>query len=368
MKHSNQDILNRIRKARLKPPDTLTMMITGGCNLSCSHCLLDCQPDTEARPVSTETLLKRIGAFADLGGKQIHIAGGEPLCHPEWYPILAYCCKQTGFLEVCLQTNATLLSRSRADKLNTLPAEKIIVQVSLDGSSAATHDCVRGSGAFQLAMDGIRRLVDVGLGERTRIAFTEMVHNFDDLPALLEMVDRLGIAGVISGTLLKGGRAARNDRVAPPDPSQYRDLILRYERDDRFRELYHQYGNIAAVEWHRGMSTPHTKVCTCIETPFIDADGWIYPCVMLPAEKYAVKLEDDKSLAATIVESLPLWAELPQMEMRRQAELIPCRDCPGKQHCLGGCMGRAYSAAGDFMAVEDRCALRKAVYCRPPLS
>jgi radical SAM protein with 4Fe4S-binding SPASM domain len=366
MIHSNQDIISRISKAGLNPPDTLTMMITGGCNLSCSHCLLDCQPDTESRPVSTQILLKRIGAFAELGGKQIHIAGGEPLCHPDWHPTLAFSCKQTGFQEVCLQTNATLLSRGRVEKLKTLPAEKIIIQVSLDGSSAATHDRVRGAGAFQFAMDGIRRLVNVGLGKQTRIAFTEMAHNFDDLPALLEMAHRLGIGGLISGSLLKGGRAARNDRIALPTPSQYRDLIIRYERDHQFRELYHKYGNIAAVEWHRGMSTPHTKVCTCIENPFIDADGWIYPCVMLAAEKYAVKLEDDSSLAATIIESLPLWAELPQIEKRRQADLIPCRDCPGKTHCLGGCMGRAYAASGDFVAVEDRCALRKAVYCRPP--
>jgi radical SAM protein with 4Fe4S-binding SPASM domain len=361
---ANQDILDRIRQAELKPPDALTLMITNGCNLSCCHCLLDCQPNTESRPVATQILLKRIEEFANLGGKQIHIAGGEPLCHPDWYQILAVCCRQPGFQEVCLQTNATLLSQTRIEKLKTLPPEKIIIQVSLDGSNAATHDRVRGPGAFQLAMDGIRRLLGVGLGERTRIAFTEMRHNYNDLPDLLDMVDRLGIGGLISGTLLKGGRAARNDGIAPPEPSQFRDLILRYARDPQFRERYHKHGNIAAIEWHKGMGTANTKVCACIENLFLDAGGRLYPCVMMLAEKYAVQLAKDQSLATSILESLPLWAELPQIDIRRQTELTTCQECPGKEHCLGGCTGRAFSTFGDFMAVEDRCALRKAVYCQ----
>jgi radical SAM protein with 4Fe4S-binding SPASM domain len=172
------------------------------------------------------------------------------------------------------------------------------------------------------------------------------------------------MGGLISGTLLMGGRAARNDRIAPPLPAQYRNLIDLYERDPRFRERYRRRGNIAAIEWHRGMSTPNNKVCTCIEELFIDADGWIYPCVMMLAEKYAVRLAKDKSLGASILESLSLWAELPQIARRRQAELKDCRDCPGKEHCRGGCIGRAFSASGDLMAVEDRCALRKAVYSR----
>jgi radical SAM protein with 4Fe4S-binding SPASM domain len=366
MKKSNNEVLRRIGKVGFNPPEALTLLITNGCNLHCRHCLLDCRSHTEIGPVSTQILLRRIKEFAALGGKQIRIAGGEPLCHPDWHTILEFCCRQTGFEEVCLQTNATLLTQNRIRKLLELPAEKLIIQISLDGAGAFIHDYIRGPGSYELTVKGIRRLVDLGLGERVRIAFTEMAHNYNDLPALLEMVDRLGIGGLVSGTLLRGGRAAKRDRVALPVPSQYRDLISRYFIDDRFRELYDRRGNIAAIEWRKGMSTPNANVCTCLKNLFIDANGLLYPCVMMLAQKYAVKVGNDKSLGELIAESLLLWAELPQIGLRRQTELKYCRDCPGKNHCLGGCIGRAYSVSGDFMAVEDRCALRRAVYCWQP--
>jgi radical SAM protein with 4Fe4S-binding SPASM domain len=356
------DTIQRIRDTGLNPPEALTLLVTGGCNLHCRHCLLDCESHNEVEPVPTEILLKRIKEFAALDGKQIFIAGGEPLCHPDWYQLLEFCCRYTDFQEVCVQTNATLLTHRRVSALLELPTDKLFVQVSLDGASTETHDYVRGPGTYERSIMGIRLLVEAGLGERTRIAFTEMFHNFEDLPPLLEMVDRLGIARLVSGTLLKGGRAARSDRILLPVPSQYRNLITRYRRDNRFKDLYHRRGNIAAIEWHNGMSLPNTNVCTCIKNLFIDANSWMYPCVMMPAEKYAVKAIHNRSLGRLIIDSLPLWAELPKIGKRRQAELKLCRDCPGKNHCLGGCMGRAYSVSDDLMAVEDRCTLRRAVY------
>lgn len=360
------DTIQRIRDTGLNPPEALTLLVTGGCNLHCRHCLLDCRSHTEVEPVPTEILLKRISEFAALGGKQIFIAGGEPLCHPDWYQLLAFCCRHTDFQEVCVQTNATLLTPSRVGALLELPMDKLFVQVSLDGASTETHDHVRGPGTYELSTKGIRLLVEAGLGERTRIAFTEMHHNFEDLPTLLEMVDRLGIGMLTSGTLVKGGRALRSDRLSPPAPSQYRELINRYHEDDRFKNLYHRRGNIAAIEWHNGMSIPSANVCTCIKNLFIDANGWMYPCVMMSAEKYAVKVVNDRSLGELIIESLPVWAELPQIDALRRTKLKFCQNCQGKNHCLGGCMGRAYTAHGNLMEVEDRCALRKAVYCWHP--
>jgi hypothetical protein len=57
-----------------------------------------------------------------------------------------------------------------------------------------------------------------------------------------------------------------------------------------------------------------------------------------------------------------LWAHIKRISQRRSTELAACQECPGKAHCAGGCMGRAYAAHGDPMTVEDRCQLRKAVY------
>jgi hypothetical protein len=54
--------------------------------------------------------------------------------------------------------------------------------------------------------------------------------------------------------------------------------------------------------------------------------------------------------------------ELPDLNYKRSTKLEKCKLCLGKKHCARGCMGRAYTSAGDFMAVEDRYELRKIIY------
>jgi MoaA/NifB/PqqE/SkfB family radical SAM enzyme len=82
----------------------------------------------------------------------------------------------------------------------------------------------------------------------------------------------------------------------------------------------------------------------------------------LPIDKLAAKDVFHRPLYEVLFEALSLWAELPDLNRRRSVELEACKNCPGKLHCAGGCMGRAYATTGDFMNVEDRCALRKSVY------
>ena len=83
---------------------------------------------------------------------------------------------------------------------------------------------------------------------------------------------------------------------------------------------------------------------------------------MLPVDKYAGDSVHHRPLDEVLMEALPTWGELPKLNRRRSLELEACKECPGRLHCAGGCMGRAYAASGDFMNVEDRCALRRSVY------
>ncbi len=87
---------------------------------------------------------------------------------------------------------------------------------------------------------------------------------------------------------------------------------------------------------------------------------------MLPAEHLAVKNVYQRPLDDVLLEGLSLWAELSDLHYRRSVELETCKNCPGKQHCAGGCMGRAYTSTMNFMNVEDRCELRKEVYSWKP--
>jgi radical SAM protein with 4Fe4S-binding SPASM domain len=74
----------------------------------------------------------------------------------------------------------------------------------------------------------------------------------------------------------------------------------------------------------------------------------------------------EQSLVSAIDKMLPKWGDLPQISRTRSIALETCKDYPGRLHCGGGCMGRAYAAYGNIMMVEDRCELRKAVYGSRP--
>lgn len=362
MNAKKNDLRHRIIGAGLRPPKMLMLSITNGCNLQCRHCWLDCRLHDKTPPVPTKTLLRVIRDFAFLGGTRISITGGETLTHPDWYKILAFSCSQPGFREVCLQTNGTLLTTVEVNALVSLQFRGLSIQVSLEGATEETHDHVRGAGSFDRTMRGLRLLSEAGLGKKTCVAFTEMQHNFEELPYLLELLDSLGIGLLVSGTLVLGGRAKHTDQLALPKPSQYGNLLELYQIDPRFRTQYKKLGNIAALAWYTGKSNPSGQVCTCIENPFITADGLMYPCVMFLSDEFAARDVHVRPLDEVIMEALPLWAELPKISLRRSEELKACQGCPGRLHCAGGCMGRAYAAHGILMTVEDRCALRKAVY------
>ncbi len=355
-------VLSHISRSGLRYPRMVTIMITRGCNLQCRHCWPQSRPHDSTSPVPKDTIMRLILECANLGVEDICLTGGEPLTHPAWFEILAFSCRQPGLKRVRLQTNATLMTKAEIKALHSISFKGLLVQVSLEGATAKTHDLVRGSGSFDRAFRGLKLLAESGLGKQTIVAFTEMHHNFGELPRLLEILDSLGISGLISETLVRAGRAVRTDQMELPTPSQYRELLKRYHFDAQFRERYKKLGNIAALEWLAGRSNSLAPGCICIETPYINADGQMYPCVMLPLEKYMAHGVHNRTLEDVIIEALPLWAELPGLNHRRSVELNECKKCPDRLHCAGGCMGRAYAATGNPMSVEDRCTLRKTVY------
>jgi radical SAM protein with 4Fe4S-binding SPASM domain len=297
-----------------------------------------------------------------LGGEGVRITGGEPLSHPGWLDLLRFAC-DTGFRTVAMQTNAMLFRDEHVAALKEMNCPGLSLQISLDGACARTHDLVRGKDAFRKALEGIRRLADGGLAQCISIFFTEMRHNLEEIPALLELADSLGIGSVTTGSLVLFGRAANESSVAPPAPEQYMRLLYRYETDPRFRQLYEKIGTTAPLEWQKGDS-PRMECCTFVENPYLTPGGSLYPCVLCHADEFAVTGVFDKGLVAAFTEGAPLWSSLLRTSHRRASTIAECRECPGQSNCAGGCMGRAWGSCGDFLAADDRCELRRKIYRR----
>jgi len=350
----------------LRPPRMLTLAITGDCNLRCRHCWVDAGPAPAAPGLPLQALRRVVKEYVAIGGSGLRITGGEPLCHPGWLELLRLA-RALGLRRLALQTNAMLLGDGDVAALRELDFPGLTIEISLDGATAQSHDLVRGEGAFVQALAGVRRLVDGGLARRVALFFTEMRHNLEEFPALLELAAGLGVTSVSAGTLVRGGRAATDAHLFPPSRDQYLRLLQRQAEDRCFRELYAAIGTMAALEWRRG-DAPRTDACTFVENPYLDPAGRLYPCLMCRTDEFSVAGVDVKGLASALVEGAPLWVSLARLSRQRSAVNPACRECPGARLCAAGCMGRAWGSCGDLLAPDDRCSLRRTIYRQGPSS
>lgn len=354
------DAIHQLKQAGLRRPKTVTLAITGACNLACSHCFVRAGESASPDHVPLGTVRRLVTESAELGSDGIRITGGEPLCHPHWLAIIKFS-RSLGFKTVSLQTNAMLLTDEQVAALSELDFPGLSIQVSLDGVRPRTHDLVRGDGAFSGALQGIMKLVQAGLGRRISIFFTEMRHNLAEIPELLAFADKIGVGSVVAGAMVICGRATESSLLAPPEVEQYLSLLERYDRDDHFRETYAKIGTLAALEWRAGDAV-RQECCTFLENPYLTPSGRLYPCLLCHSDEFSVTGVFEKGLIASVFEGAPLWSSLLAIS-RSRCEAIPeCLDCPGKICCAGGCMGRAWGSCGSLLAADDRCEVRRAVY------
>ncbi len=356
-------LLGKIAEAGLLPPKRLTIALTTECNLQCQHCWLECpRIDQNPERVRVKPLQKLLAEFIALGGEELCITGGEPLTHPDWLRILSACCAQPEINRVILQTNGTLLNEPLAGTLAGEEFRKLSFQISLDGCSESTHDLIRGAGSLKRALRGLRCLAQAGFGAKTTIAFTEMRHNFTEFPELMEIAEHLGISKVVGLPLINSGCAEQSEIAVLPTEEQYLAILARYDGDKIFRARYEKLGNLAAIEWLKGISTSVHAGCCFLENPYVTAAGLLFPCVMLQVNGFAGRGVYSRSLLEVISDAIPLWRDLMQVSKARATDMACIESCDEGRHCGGGCLARAYLPDRNLAAREDRCALRRAVY------
>ena len=139
---------------------------TPACNLSCSHCYAAYAG--EQKVLSTEQALAVIDDLAAFGAPVLLFSGGEPFARPDIRTLAAYA-KEKG-LRVTFSTNGTLVDDATADWLHDLGVA--YVGISIDGTEAIHDAFRRRPGAYQLALDAIRRLRARGVKVGLRVTMT----------------------------------------------------------------------------------------------------------------------------------------------------------------------------------------------------
>ena len=185
------------------PPDRVSVNVTLRCNLTCTMCTT-CY---DAPELSTDEIKGIIDQTADWGVEVFNPLGGEPFIRTDMEELLAYAV-QRGFY-VTVTTNGTLLTEKRARKLAAIPADRLHINLSLDGAERS-NDVVRGRGMWARAIRGYERLraADAEAGNsRRKILANTILHaaNLDHFEAVLDEQAALGFDGVRILNLFRQG-------------------------------------------------------------------------------------------------------------------------------------------------------------------
>ncbi len=172
----------RGRKAlSLERLSELWIHLTDECNLRCRHCLFEtCQGS--GRSLAPDRILSLVEEAYGIGCRLVCFTGGEPLVYRGFTGLVRSLLSRHDDLQVAVLTNGTLIP-ARVGELEQLDANRLHFQVSLDGPEA-THDNLRGRGAFKKTEAALRDLVAGNIP-----CSIAMAANRENAPAMEEVVE-----------------------------------------------------------------------------------------------------------------------------------------------------------------------------------
>jgi len=215
-----------------KPP-IVVWNCTQRCNLRCVHCYARAQDKVYHGEMTTEEGKTFIQGLAEFGVPVILFSGGEPTLRKDLIELAAWA-KQLGIRPV-LSTNGTLITAQLAKEIAQIGFGE--VGVSIDGIGAANDEFRGQEGAFDAALNGIRQLV--ALDQRVSLRLTMTRHNFQELPAIFDLVEREGVNRVCFYHLTYAGRGSdiRAEDVSHAETREMVDLIIERTLDMHQRGL-----------------------------------------------------------------------------------------------------------------------------------
>jgi len=166
--------------------------LTRACDLACRHCRADAMPERAPDELTTEECERVLRDLATAASPrlQVILTGGDPLKRPDLVALVRY---GVGLgLGVAVAASATpALTLARVQELKT--AGVSAMSLSLDGSSPARHDAIRGVlGCFGWTLVAAQRIVSAGIP--LQINTLVCAETEPDLEDTGRLVARLGAA------------------------------------------------------------------------------------------------------------------------------------------------------------------------------
>lgn len=209
-------IIPRIKQQRLL--HDVTLELTYGCNLDCFYCYND--RDKVGKLLSLAQYRTLLEDLASMETLFLMLSGGEPMLHPHFFEIGAMT-RELGFV-TRIRTNGHSLGRRNAKRLRD-EVEPYMVEVSLHGADAATHDRqTRVAGSFDRLVANLRGALEIGL--RCNVVTTPTAWNEHQIDEMFALCDSLGVLLRFQGPVAPRDNGDTEPLIIQPSPSVWEEI------------------------------------------------------------------------------------------------------------------------------------------------
>ena len=318
-------------KHGLDAPICLTWEITYACNLACVHCLSS-SGQRDPRELTTAEAKRVLDELHDLQVFYINIGGGEPMVRRDFFELVEYAIGRG--IGVKFSTNGAYID---ADKARCLTAmDYLDIQISLDGTDAATNDAVRGTGSYDLAIRAMDHLRDAGFVERNgpfKISVVVTRHNVDQLDEFKALADSYG-AQLRVTRLRPSGRGVDSWHDLHPTNAQQRQIYNWLMAHGENVLTGDSFFHLNAL----GDSLPGLNMCgagrvVCL----IDPIGDVYACPFVIHDEFKAGSVRDEGGFSRVWKQSDLF-----LELREPQSAGACASCGSWNACQGGCMAAKF--------------------------
>jgi radical SAM protein with 4Fe4S-binding SPASM domain len=324
------------KKYKLK---TALYELTLRCNLYCIHCGSSAGSQRKEE-LNTEQWNILTTQLAGMGCERIALLGGEPFLRNDWFEISKNINEFN--MKVIYITNGLVIDEKIVEKLRHI--DPYVVAVSLDGSSAKTHDKIRGvNGSFEKSKNAVLLLQEADVP--TTIITTINKMNFKELPIMREWVKNKGITWQLQITI-PIGRFQKELMISKDEFYAAALFIAAIKKTYRLSELpiigAHSFGYFSKVLPTYAI-LPHWDGCQAgITSVGIQSDGGVKGCLSLP-EEYVQGNIKEKSLEE--IWNAPEFCSYMRNFNREELNGC-CRNCKYGKKCKGGCLSVSIALTG----------------------
>jgi radical SAM protein with 4Fe4S-binding SPASM domain len=341
--------------------DELWIYSTLACNLRCKHCLVNAGTSLK-KELTTEEIKEIVDEAIKLGVKRFYITGGEPFIKDGIFELIKYITK-TKNRDLIVLTNATLFDDKKIEALKKVMSPKLLLQVSLEGPNAGIHDKLRGTGSFDAAVNGIKKLVHIGITPIISTAINRF--NEKEIAKTSRFLSKLGIKEHNILWMHAKGRGASNVNELFVPSENIARVMKNLKKSYKEQEVI--LDNIESLKVRvRTKRGRKNDLCNnCYEKICVNADGHVYPCASLNGDPHF----DAGSVRKKSLKDI--WINSKVMKKGRENSVHnkpECSSCYLEYFCGGGCTSHSYYASevetgkGSVTACDPYCSTYKSMF------